>query len=394
MDNSNSDEFGEMKKEYRESVLSSVLSTDPSPSDIVGDCMSEACSWQPYTSLAVCASIEDISSRGVMYNNSQGYPNLRIAGANWQPPSQELSGTDIFWMAAPVGDPGNLTTARPTAITEIYVAYYPACNSTNQPRQGVGEEMTEPRRNASNWKVFKGTLSACVQTLNSTYNNSMTTTIIDTQRDLNWTRDLLTHYKGEEFHISQKELDQWAALFERTLKGAAMLCEGCDNYYKGQWVPVIVNEIIGPTPWKCDPSLGLDYGLKGFTRRLNNIAISLSNSMRTQTSDGVLPLSVVQGTAWTSEQYISVDFRWMSLPCGIYLIITSFLLATIWKSRRQDIPLWKSSPLVLLQAADQHNGLQSLRSVDKNAKKHDVQLKYTGENWYLRDVTEKQHMQG
>lgn len=224
----------------------------------------------------------------------------------------------------------------------------------------------------------------------------METTIVDTRKDLKWkpVKTLLVNdtvclaqpYNGEDFCVGADDLQQWSSSLQKTMEGAAMLEAGGDNYYTGQWVPEIVADIMGPVPASCDPNMGSGYGFEGFTNRINNIAIAMSNAMRTGNTTS--PDSIVHGSEWTSEQYFVVDFKWLSLPAAIYIAITFFLITTIFKSRKEDIPLWKSSPLVLFHVAERNNGMQYLNQVDKEARETQVQLKYTGENWHLQKVTD------
>lgn len=107
---------------------------------------------------------------------------------------------------------------------------------------------------------------------------------------------------------------------------------------------------------------------------------------RLRTGNTTSPDSFVKGSEWNREQYIEVDFVWLTLPGAVYLVITLFFLTTIVRSRRGDRPLWKSSPLVLLQVADQNNGMSTLKRVEKEADCTQVQLKYTGENWHLQSM--------
>lgn len=94
----------------------------------------------------------------------------------------------------------------------------------------------------------------------------------------------------------------------------------------------------------------------------------------------------VEGSEWYSEQYIEVDLAWLIFPGAVYTLITLFFLTTVAISRRGDRPLWKSSPLVLLQVADSNNSMNTLKSLEKEANTTQIQLKYTGKNWYLRGV--------
>tara|TARA_R110002003_G_scaffold46_21_gene3874 strand:+ start:13317 stop:14207 length:891 start_codon:yes stop_codon:yes gene_type:complete len=270
-------------------VLAGILDRNNSISDVVGTCQAEACTWDEYTTLAVCASIEDISSKAEMFirNDSGHLPAMRISGAQWNPPSSSPNGEDTFWMAAPTKLPETLQIGRTVVgqngsmppLGEIYVAYFPSCNDDNKAWEfGVIGNY----RNASNWRIFKGTLNICIQTLKASFNNSMTTQIVDTREDLRWSREYLSclsePYKGDKYCVGSSDMVQWSTLLERNFKGAATLAPGGDNYFVGQWTPLVVDDIIGPTPTTCNATLGPGYGLEGFTRRVNNVAISISNA--------------------------------------------------------------------------------------------------------------------
>jgi hypothetical protein len=264
-------------------VLSGTLDDEKTLSDVVGNCSAEACKWEKYTTLAVCASVEDVSSQGQIKNGQ-----FSISGTSWQPPSQPLRDQpDTFWMNAPFTDLSNLTDGKMRPISDIYVAYYPQCNAQGHSR-GSYDEWKKQRTDASNWKAFKGSLNLCLQTLSSTFNNTMNTTVIDTHRALTWKpkigRDgvdsvcLSQPFQGNDYCVGGKDLGQWPSSIQRTWEGAAAMQADWDNYYTGQWVPNIVADIIGPNPVICDPNLGPGYGLEGFIRRINNMAVSMTNA--------------------------------------------------------------------------------------------------------------------
>lgn len=142
-----------------------------------------------------------------------------------------------------------------------------------------------PRLNAANWKAFKASFSLCLHTLSSSYNNTMKTTIVETHRDLKWTslkvNDTVCpsqQQEGIDFCVGTTDLAQWSNSLSRNWEGAALLQAGADNYYTGQWVPNVVQDIYGDNPTGCDPWLGPNYSFDGFTRRANNIGIAMSNA--------------------------------------------------------------------------------------------------------------------
>ncbi|KAH3917227.1 hypothetical protein HBI56_120650 [Parastagonospora nodorum] len=379
-------------------ILSGLLDHDKSISDIQGSCTAEACKWQDYTTLAICASVEEVKGEIRIDNSTRwgSIPYLKISGTSWNPPMQLSVGgsvPDSFWMAAPFKDSANITDGHLPPVSDIYTAYFPACNA--EKKQPTPAEWSERLREAANWKALKGSLNLCLQTLSSEYNNTMKTRIIDTKNDLQWAaqdpRDedtticLSEPYNGDSFCVGAKDLWRWSSALDRTLEGAAMIAEDYDNYYSGQWVPNIVGDILGPTPATCDPNLESNYGVEGFKRRIDNIAIAMSNALRAGNTTS--PLSIVRGSEWNSEQYIAVDFNWIIPPGAIYLAITMFLFATIFKSKNMEVPLWKTSPMVLLHTTERNNGMQTLKQVDQESHHTKVKLQYTGENWHLQEVT-------
>jgi hypothetical protein len=368
-----------------QAILSGLLNDAQSISDIKGNCSAEACRWDGYTTLAICAAIEDVSSKIELRNDTSGYASARISGTSWQPPDQSLSYRNTnFWMAAPFKDSANVTDGNLPSISDIFVTYYPPCDDQNEARQEL--DWLRGSFIASNWKAMKGTLSLCLQTLKSEYNTTMETTVVDTHTDVKW--KLVSEYQvclaepfnGENFCVGTSNLRQWSSSLKKSLESAAEIQAGGDNYYTGQWVPQIVQDILGPTVASCDPSQDPGFGLTAFKRRTNNIAIAMSNALRTGNTTS--PESIVNGSEWFTEQYIFVDFRWLFVPAAIYLAITFFFLATVVKSRKSHNPLWKSSPQVVLHVADRGNGMQgTLDKVEKEFEKVQVQLQYNGERW-------------
>jgi hypothetical protein len=95
----------------------------------------------------------------------------------------------------------------------------------------------------------------------------------------------------------------------------------------------------------------------------------------------------IKGIEQTKEQFFDVTYYWMCFPLAIYLTITLFLFCTIVASSKADTPLWKSSPLVLLEAMDSSNRMQSLNQVKLEARSTRVKLQYTGKNWHLQNMS-------
>ncbi|KAF1937071.1 hypothetical protein EJ02DRAFT_477847 [Clathrospora elynae] len=316
-----------------------------------------------YQTLAIYASIDDVSSSGIIANSSEDAPIFSITGESWQPPSQLLTVPDTFWITSPFKDPGELENDKMRSIADIFVGYYPPCNDQSQTRLDWRGELN----NASNWKAFKGSLTLCLQTLDSSFNSTMRTTITC----------LSDRHGDDDFCVGGADLLEWSAQVSRSLNGSASIYFEYDNYFTGQWVPKILTDIIGETPAYClpDAETGVGLGLEGFMRRINNIAVYMTNTLRTE----------------LKETFIDVTYYWMFLPTAIYLVITIFLFSTIFTSRKTETPLWKSSPLVLLRAMNRSNSMQKLGQVEDDAKNTRVLLQHMGDHWHPRDVSQSRY---
>ncbi|KAF2110118.1 hypothetical protein BDV96DRAFT_584389 [Lophiotrema nucula] len=97
--------------------------------------------------------------------------------------------------------------------------------------------------------------------------------------------------------------------------------------------------------------------------------------------------STTAGVTWQRQPFITVEFYWFSLPAALWLMAMFFFFATVIVSRRSDLPIWKSSPLVLLHAKDGRNKMASFVDVDRQAKSTSVELRHKGDGWCLRETT-------
>lgn len=105
-----------------------------------------------------------------------------------------------------------------------------------------------------------------------------------------------------------------------------------------------------------------------------------SDSFRTASS-----AEQVNGTAWTTERIIEVDPLWLAMPGSLWFITTVFLFTTIWLSRKNDAPIWKSSTLAVLKRMDSSN-VSTLKDMQKDGERKTVRLFSGGEGWQLREA--------
>ncbi|KAL8760223.1 MAG: hypothetical protein Q9199_000246 [Rusavskia elegans] len=87
------------------------------------------------------------------------------------------------------------------------------------------------------------------------------------------------------------------------------------------------------------------YDTSNLTRRIENLATSMTNSIRGQDDNVSGP---AYGTAWTSETYLHVRWAWLAFPATLILLASCFLLGVILETAYRDILVWKSSNIALL----------------------------------------------
>ena len=66
------------------------------------------------------------------------------------------------------------------------------------------------------------------------------------------------------------------------------------------------------------------------------------------TITGHSPPSLVPGTAWTNETYISVHWPRLAYPIALEALTALFLVITIWQTVEIKMQPWKSTILLLL----------------------------------------------
>ena len=87
------------------------------------------------------------------------------------------------------------------------------------------------------------------------------------------------------------------------------------------------------------------YDTKDYSKRIENLAASMTNNIRQQNDSGSAPF---EGVAYETETYVNVRWTWFAYPATILALSLVYLLGTIIESRNRDIAIWKSSNLALL----------------------------------------------
>ncbi|KAF1809844.1 hypothetical protein P152DRAFT_441359 [Eremomyces bilateralis CBS 781.70] len=366
-------------------------------SDIPAECPTSRCEWKSYTTLAICSSVEDISSELLGSSTpppGENYLNLSLPVPELYSGRTDSAGRDHLWM----GSVGNLynrsdgTFSGPVnMVAEVYYVYFPPCAAThNTPGNLSMEAWKSSQAVKENWKAVKGTFNLCLQELNTTaINGSTTTTVvrredrspwqIDTSlRNVFYPVDNPQNLEGRlDYSMERSTMLALAENIKQTVNGSANLIAGGDNYWESALDLALGQDIFGPDPLYCTLNSNTDIG--GLENRLRNISVSLTNTLR-RNANGNLAIS---GSAFSAEQYYIVKLWWLSLPTLAWLITTALVLVTMWSTHANNLPGWKSSALPLLICTEPKNGMTHGEALRREAKSRDIQLKEDGAAWHL-----------
>jgi hypothetical protein len=122
------------------------------------------------------------------------------------------------------------------------------------------------------------------------------------------------------------------------------------------------------------PNIVGPHSTRNLSQRIESIANALTNYGLATTND------TVRGDAYAEELYVRVRWQWIILPAFLELASLVLLVLTIVHSRREDVPIWKSSVLALVYHGvdDLHDrgtlASERLSGMELIAKAADVQL--------------------
>ncbi|OQE21121.1 hypothetical protein PENSTE_c012G06956 [Penicillium steckii] len=170
-------------------------------------------------------------------------------------------------------------------------------------------------------------------------------------------------------------------------------CEGWMGNLGEKFDSLIPGE--ASTSWEWDDMLGWSQSsgwessaalilgrilMLGFENAITRLAAALTSQSMEDSQ------YAVNGTAYVSDVYVSVQWPWLILPALLVLAGAVFLATTITLSRKSKLPLWKSSALASLYHGLDHTEKDEYRTasiMEKTAKMEDVQLQFSEQNGRL-----------
>jgi hypothetical protein len=280
-------------------AIASGLSANHSLSDVAAICPSGSCIWNGYTTLGICSSVEDISSNltGVIAPlNGSSSPRLelntslgpkevvRYEGLTY-PDSNGPCEFNLETLPNSLYGPVIPSDLPVNNLANVYIVYFPTCAISGNTSAVIGDvgNWTQIHGDVKNWKAFHGTVDLCLLNLSSAVTNATTTTTIVNRVD---TDPFLWDYSGDivffpdsdnrpTFNITFASARSLAQHLFSMVNGSGLLTPAY-NSWDNEWTFSMARDIYGGDPFVCSPEpVG---GLPALGRRLNNVALSLTNA--------------------------------------------------------------------------------------------------------------------
>lgn len=387
------------------------------PANVTGHCATDFCTWEPYTTLSICVTAEDISDSLESGNTVKDNERLPPIPLGHDHPSSVEPGTTLYTYTQSAGDlydhwplPVDDTSTSLPEFPNLYLVFYDPCKQDVQ-----GGQRSFDAQEITRWTALRAAFRPCVQIYNTTYESAWRTTTKASPESLQWhiTKSLSFCTRvpsfDDEMCISSDLLHAIGESLRATY-GFSGKREIIDE--KGR--PFAIQEDLGNNPPAWSSTLLQDIrsnlsntdecnkeAFNGFDHRVRNIAASVSIEIRN--SENSLD-STVEGTAWVTRKHkshhlvawvlrtsanscpppepvIEVSFVWLTMPIVLYLVITAFFFTTM--GRTACAPPWKSSPLALLRCADPNNRMATIKQFETFAESTNIRLEDNGETWHL-----------
>ena len=221
--------------------------------------------------------------------------------------------------------------------------------------------------------VHECALSWCVQTIESSYafgvySENITSTYPDSSEDeTSWPWEVIEGDGGQDLfyapnitlqsppslHNSQG-IAQNKGIFGANNLTAYSIIAIFDDFFPSSYTaedpaasPLLryKNFMDGPTTRYMETDSNPWLAPNNVTRHMERLATSMTNVIRSSVSK-----DMVNGTAFSKENYVEVRWQWLTLPLGLLFISLIFLAATISKSavERDRVGVYKTSAYATL----------------------------------------------
>jgi hypothetical protein len=367
-------------------------------------CPGNHCKWAPYDSLAVCNSCTDLTS--VLKNVTKGYideapyiPQENDFGTDSKPITGAVTNYSLpngVWMDYSMNLVSFGTTKRSRTVTFLddhwMIWSLTVINRTTDSSKLFSAMECGLRYciNTYSSEYVNGTLQEVASTIPPTLQSNMS---LKAWEDTIWFCDSSSEEPSLEDDIGSSDSISTLSLCPRgdlqfmntynlsfwAVDGMAqslddLFCTNATSYATGS-----VRE--GGFDFSYSPaSMQSIYNSPDLNQTFTGLAMSMTNAMRIGDDNGTVAYGTVGITVY------KITWAWIALPLTCILGGGIFLILTIIYTRRQQVPIWKSSSLAILKFGLQNGYVlhseRSISGMEEKAKRAQVASHLMGERKY------------
>ncbi|KAF2219619.1 hypothetical protein BDZ85DRAFT_276095 [Elsinoe ampelina] len=307
-------------------------------------CSTGNCTFTPFETLGICTSCVDMSQIMTRYCQEGVPEDGNVTSCGWELPGRSASlntSSDVFSMTPTFGaSTGSLPYSTLMRLTFM------------------GTESRTFSDVLNPW-AQQCTLSACIQTLQSSVTNGIlterllstqtNTTVISSVSTSNPPPLTLTSPTTNTTFLlasgSKLALEAWFSTLFRS--GSATRSTPPPIQNGNVLVNLTVGVSSGMTFFDTDITTAFYWMYyehpSGIERLMSDLATSMTVAMRSFV--GAVPH---EGQAWAWQSFVHVRWGFVAVPVATVVLTGLFLGLAVWRSRRGGVEVWKSSALALL----------------------------------------------
>ncbi|KAF2105545.1 hypothetical protein BDV96DRAFT_655491 [Lophiotrema nucula] len=354
--------------------------------DTLPICTTGNCTFPDYQSLALCASVADVTPR---LQNSTGKGESRWCLPGGFCASNNLTTNSATYVVANISSA--VTQADKNAAEDAVQS-----GSLNYTSLAFADHVTPvgdfyiiyTNMTENAWAAVEFVLDWCVPTFSTQVTNGTAVTSRRPDPFMNFDAEpgytITGHVGGEEVTVDPSTHYTLQRYLNLSLSGLAYVAE-VDNYADSDQVEKLVT-FFGIGGQGTNVSATRADGLAALDAMLANTATSMTNYMRSR-----LQVDYVNGTAFAQQNVVHVSWAWIAAPivfsaASLIFFVTVVALCSLHRSVKP--PLWKSSAIATLRCLDPrlHHGLGGApgrMASNGAADKQSIHLVRDGEGWML-----------
>ncbi len=184
-------------------------------------------------------------------------------------------------------------------------------------------------------------LSYCI----NKYSTSATDGVIHQEIRETWRNNSATHSQDSDLLYRPPDSVNGNVANVSTFRVASLAARAMNGFLSNTFTGSGGLDVSGTGPAFSSDVIHALYDTKDYSKRIENLAISMTNNIRQQNDSGSGPFS---GLAFKTETYVKFRWAWFSYPATVILLSLLYLIGTIIETTRRDAVIWRSSNLALL----------------------------------------------